>query len=70
MQPSTLVKRTKRIFYGWWVVLASAVIASMGGGFYFYGFTTFFLPISAELGLTRTTTSAVFAVARLEGAFE
>ncbi len=42
----------------------------MGGGFYFYGFTVFFLPISAEFGLTRTVTSTVFAVARLEGALE
>jgi len=70
MQLSALVKRPKRIFYGWWVVLTGAIIASMGGGFYFYGFTTFFLPISAEFGLTRTATSTVFAVARLEGALE
>ncbi len=70
MQLNVLVKRTKRIFYGWWVVAAGAVIHSIGSGVYFYGFTTFFLPISAEFGLKRAVTSAVFAVARLEGALE
>ncbi len=70
MNPPSLVKRQAKIFYGWWVLLASSVIASMGGGFYMYGFTTLFLPISSELGLTRAATSAVFSIARLEGGIE
>ncbi len=70
MKLGALVKRPRSIFYGWWVALASAIIASIGGGFYFYGFTTFLLPISAELNLSRAVTSSVFSVARLEGALE
>ncbi len=70
MQLTALVKRPKKIFYGWWVVVTGAIISSMGSGVYFYGFTTFFLPISAELGLTRAATSTVFAIARLEGGLE
>ncbi len=70
MKLSALVKRPKRIFYGWWVILTGAIISSLGAGFYFYGFTTLFLPISAELGLTRAATSTVFAIARLEGGVE
>ena len=65
-----LVKKPKDIFYGWWVIAASAVICAAGAGFYFYGFSTFFLPISADLGLKRASTSLVFSVARLEGALE
>ncbi len=70
MRLSALVKRPKRIFYGWWVVLAGSIISSMGGGFYFYGYTTLFLPISKDLGLTRAAVSSVFAIARLEGSLE
>ncbi len=68
MKLGVLVKRPKRIFYGWWVVLAATVIGSLGGGFFAYGFTTFFLPISAELRLTRTATSTVFSAGRAGGA--
>lgn len=70
MKSAVLVKRARGVFYGWWVVLAGALIAAVGGGFYFYGFSTFFLPLSAELGLTRASTSIVFSVARLEGSLE
>ncbi len=70
MKLDVLVRRPKRIFYGWWVVVAGAIIAAMGGGVYFYGFTTFFLPLSKDFALTRTATSSVFAVARLEGGLE
>ncbi len=70
MRLGALVKRPRRIFYGWWVALASAIIAAIGGGLYFYGFTAFFLPISAELNLSRTATSTVFSVSRLEGGIE
>ncbi len=65
-----LVKRPRRIFYGWWVVLTSSIIAAMGAGFYFYGFTTFFLPLSKDLDLSRAATSTVFSIARLEGGIE
>ncbi|MFC1940535.1 MFS transporter [Chloroflexota bacterium] len=70
MRFGELVRKPKDIFYGWWVIASSAVICAVGAGFYSYGFSTFFLPISAELGLKRMATSAVFSVARLEGALE
>ncbi|MFC2005647.1 MFS transporter [Chloroflexota bacterium] len=70
MKLDLLVKRPRNLFYGWWVVLVSAIFHTMGSGIFFYGFTTLFLPISAELRLARAATSTVFAVARLEGAIE
>lgn len=65
-----VLKKPRRLFYGWWIVAASSIISAMGTGAYFYGFTTFFLPISRELGLARAATSTVFAIARLEGGIE
>ncbi|HEX9786893.1 MAG TPA: MFS transporter [Candidatus Binatia bacterium] len=65
-----LTTRLSGIFYGWWMVAVGCSIRMLGGGFHLYGFTIFFLPITEELGLTRAATSAVFALARAEGAIE
>ncbi len=58
------------VYPGWWVVLACGVIGAYGGGVYHYGFTLFFNPLREELNLTSAQTSLVFALTRLEGAFE
>jgi MFS family permease len=65
-----LTTRLSGIFYGWWMVAVGCSIRMLGGGFHLYGFTIFFLPITQELGLSRAATSAVFALARAEGAIE
>ena len=65
-----LSSRLSGIFYGWWMVAVGCSIRMLGGGFHLYGFTIFFLPITQELGLSRAATSAVFALARAEGAIE
>ncbi|MFC1988495.1 MFS transporter [Chloroflexota bacterium] len=70
MKLGTIVKRPKKIFYGWWVVVSSTIILALGGGLHFYGFTALFLPISKDLGLSRMETSLVMSLARLEGALE
>ena len=41
--------RTK-VFYGWWVVLSSALIGCYISGAFFYGFTAFVIPMTAEFG--------------------
>jgi MFS family permease len=66
----TLTSRLSGMFYGWWMVALGCSIRMLGGGFHLYGFTIFFLPITQELGLTRAATSAVFSLARAEGAIE
>jgi MFS family permease len=65
-----LTRRLTGMFYGWWMVALGCSIRMLGGGFHLYGFTIFFLPITQELGLSRAATSAVFALARAEGAIE
>ncbi len=39
-----------RVFYGWWIVAASFLIATYTGGVIFYGFTAIFEPIASEFG--------------------
>jgi MFS family permease len=65
-----LNKSLNGMFYGWWMVALGCGIRMLGGGFHLYGFTIFFLPITQELGLSRAATSAVFSLARAEGAIE
>ncbi len=58
--------RKRRIFYGWWIVLASAVLNILAGGTFIYGFTTFFNPIRTTFGWSAAVTSVVFLFQRLE----
>ncbi|MFC1932463.1 MFS transporter [Chloroflexota bacterium] len=62
------MKRPKKIFYGWWIVLAGMINFMLSGCMYTYGFSAFFLPISNEFGWSRAVMSAPIGVSRLEGA--
>ncbi|MBI2329099.1 MAG: MFS transporter [Chloroflexi bacterium] len=59
--------KKRKIFYGWWIVLASATINLFVGGTFFYGFSVFFNPIRATFHWTATVTSVAFVLQRLEG---
>jgi MFS family permease len=48
---------TKKIFYGWWIVLSCSLLGLIVGGTVFYGFTAFFLPIKEEFGWSHTLIS-------------
>jgi MFS family permease len=63
-------KPRRKIFYGWWIVAAGAVLNAMAGGTYWNGFSAYFLPVTRDLGLSRTATSFAYGMARLEGGFE
>ncbi len=39
-----------RVFYGWWIVVATFFLALLMGGFIVLGFTAFFEPIASEFG--------------------
>jgi len=58
--------RKRKIFYGWWIVLASAILNVFAGGTFFYGFTAFFNPIRQTFGWTAAVTSVAFVFQRLE----
>jgi sugar phosphate permease len=67
-----LIKRKKfpKIFFGWWTVIASGLIALWGYGFQLYGFSALFKPMSKELGFNRTVTSVAASIGRFEGGIE
>lgn len=46
------------------------LINAFGVGTFFYGFSTFFTPMIAEFGWSRTVMSGVFSLSRLEGGIE
>jgi sugar phosphate permease len=51
-----------RVFYGWWIVASSAVIAFASGPGQTYGFSAFIDSIIEDTGLERTSLSALYAV--------
>ncbi len=59
--------KTSGVFYGYWIVLAGALLSAINTGAYFYGFSAFFKPIADDLGTTRAGLSGIISLARLEG---
>ena len=60
----------RKIFFGWWTVIASGFLALFIHGYYSYGISALFKPISLEFGFSRTATSVPSSIGRLEGGFE
>ncbi len=65
-----LPKKLTGLFYGWRMVAASSALRVLGAGLHSFGFTVYFLPLSQDLNLNRTSTSLAFSLARAEGAIE
>lgn len=57
---------SKKIFYGWWIVLACFLISFYVGAVAFYGFTAFFAPIREEFGWSYTQISFAASIRGLE----
>ena len=57
----------QKIFYGWWIVLATSLIHMWGAGTFYYGFTAFFNPIVDELGWSYAATSFAASLRSIEG---
>ncbi|MFQ6086328.1 MAG: MFS transporter, partial [Candidatus Bathyarchaeia archaeon] len=60
----------RKVFYGWWVLLACTTIHILGAGLFFYGFSVFFHPIILEFGWSSAVMAGAFSLSRLEGGFE
>jgi sugar phosphate permease len=56
-----------RVFYGWWVVSASAAIIFLTGGTFFYGFSALIKPLQNEFGWTRALISGAFSLRTQSG---
>jgi MFS family permease len=64
------IKNLSNIFFGWWTVLATGIMAGYGSGVWSYGFGSYFQPIQEEFGWTRAQLSAAHSLGRLEGGVE
>ncbi len=62
----TVTPRKRKIFYGWWITLASAILNVFVGGTFIYGLTFFFNPIRQTFGWTAAVTSWAFTLRGLE----
>jgi MFS family permease len=56
----------KQIYYGWWIVLASFMVAFYVAGTIFYGFTAFIEPLANEFGWSYTQISLAASLRGLE----
>ncbi len=56
----------KRIFYGWWIVLATSIIHFWGAGIFYYSFTAFFNPLVEEFHWSYAATSFAMSFRSLE----
>lgn len=65
-----MLKTLSGLYYGWRMVGAASALRVLGAGLHSFGFTVFFLPLSQDLNLSRTSTSLAFSLARAEGAIE
>jgi len=65
-----VVRKRPRIFYGWFIVAAAALMMVYSSGVWFYGFPIFYKALLSEFGWSRATGAAVISLARLEGGLE
>ena len=50
------------VFYGWWIVFASAAIVFLSAGTFFYGFSLLVGPLTDEFGWSRASISIGFSL--------
>lgn len=66
---TTLRSARTRIFYGWWIVAASAGITWISSATIYFGFSTLVDPLIAEFGWSTAATSAAISLQSQLGAF-
>ncbi len=59
-------KKTGKVFYGWWIVVAGCLLQALNSGLMGQGFTVYFLPLQAEFGWSRTLLSTGFSLSNVE----
>jgi MFS family permease len=63
-------ERLEGVYFGWYTVLAGAIISCWGYGSWYYGMSALFNPLIAEYGWTRAQLSAAFSMRSIEGGLE
>jgi MFS family permease len=58
-------KRIPKFYYGWWVVLSTAIVYGFMGGLNYSGFSVYFLPLTREFSISRTRVSIIFSLRSL-----
>ena len=66
----TVARPRPRIFFGWWIVLAGALINVYAAGVWFYGFPIFYKALLDEFGWSAAAGAAIISLSRLEGGLE
>ena len=56
------IPKPSKIFFGWWIVLATSIIGFFGTGFVSLGYSVLFKPIASELGLSRAVASMASSI--------
>ena len=58
--------KPQKIFYGWWMILASSVIVLIHTGIWWMGFGVLLKPIANEFNWSRAVTSGAFSIFSVE----
>ena len=59
-------RQRKRVFYGWWIVLAGSISQAYTSGTFWQGFGAFFDPIIEQFGWSRALTAGAMSLQRTE----
>lgn len=59
-----------RVFYGWWVIAAVSLLYAVASGIYWSGFSFYFLPITQDFRISRTSMSLALGLGRLVGGIQ
>jgi MFS family permease len=70
MSKGSIRERFQNLYFGWYTVIAGAIIACWGYGSWYYGTSALFTPLIAEYGWTRAQLSAAFSMRSIEGGLE
>ena len=64
-----VLARTRRVFYGWWIVAAGIVSTGVNSGLFIHGFQFYFEPMRRQFGWSRTLLSGAYSLSRVESGF-
>ena len=61
-----MIRPRRRIFFGWWIVVAGFGVQALVGGLLFHAYGAYVVLLQRDFGWSRTTLSVAFSLARVE----